>query len=87
MRPIIYTLNGRVSEHEDETDIELRSAGEKISIAENVDDRFAPLFIASPKLLIACKAMLRYCVGDYHPQSLAGIAQAMARDAVEEAGE
>lgn len=57
MLPANYTLTGRVSEHEDETDIELRAPNEKITIAENVDDRFAPLFLAAPDLLAALIAL------------------------------
>ncbi len=56
--PESFTLTGRVTTHEDETDIELRTPTEKFTIAENVDDRFAPLFLASPDLLKSCEEMV-----------------------------
>lgn len=51
--PESYTLSARCSVEDDETDIEMRSADEKYTIA-TVEDRFAPLFIAAPDLLAAC---------------------------------
>lgn len=51
MLPERYTLTGRGADDDDYTDIELRTPTEKITIAERVDDRFAPLFLAAPDLL------------------------------------
>ena len=61
--PERYTLSGRISEEEDNTDIEMRSETEKYTIA-TVEDRFAPLFLAAPELL--AYAEISEALGEYH---------------------
>jgi hypothetical protein len=48
--PQTFTLTPRVSEDEECVDIEMRSETEKYTVAHNVDERFAPLFLAAPGL-------------------------------------
>lgn len=55
-----FTLSGRVSDEDDMTDIEMRSATEKYTVG-TVDDRFAALFLAAPELLEACIAVIGAC--------------------------
>ena len=55
--PESFTFAGRVSEYEGDTDIEMRSEHEKYTVA-TVRDEWAPMFLALPKLLEACRALV-----------------------------
>lgn len=78
MLPKQYTLSARISEFDDNTDIELRAPSEKCTIA-TVEDRFAPLFLAAPDLLAACKEAESVVNRDLYKPLLAQLRAAIAK--------